>query len=307
MNRSCDIFGRRIGIQFAVLAVTAFLSLQIAQHAQASPTTRPDQAPAQVRALHVVLYDDTGAAHDSIESIENSLKAQTPGDYSIRRTSGQAIRNGVLDWADVAIFPGGSGHAQAKSLDPAGREKIRQFVERGGGYLGIDGGAYLATTYYPWSLNIINATIVDRAHWARGQAQLRLDLNTAGKQLLASQADSLFCDYNEGPLLGPDNKPDLPAYQPLATFGTEVAENGAPAGVMIGTHAMIRAVFGHGRVLLISPHPEQTDGLGFIVRAAVKWISQPEITANPLTGDTTNAQAALRPPLAPITQSASSK
>ena len=54
------------------------------------------------------------------------------------------VSAGVLDRFDVLIQPGGSGSAQAKALEEEGRDKIRKFVDGGGGYLGICAGSYLA-------------------------------------------------------------------------------------------------------------------------------------------------------------------
>jgi glutamine amidotransferase-like uncharacterized protein len=278
----------------------------------ASPTTAPaaavvDAAESNSKPLRVVIYDDGGAPDRSFEFVDKNLKMGNPKDYSIRKIKGEDVRSGILDSADVVVFPGGSGSAQAKSLEPTGREKVREFVKNGGGYMGICGGSYLATSYYPWSLNIVNAAVVDRKHWARGRATLRLDFTPLGKQVLGVPTDSVQCLYHQGPLLAPDTKTDLPAYEPLSTFGTEVAENGAPKGVMIGTNAMVRAVFGKGHVILISPHPEQTDGLDYIIRDAVKWISEPESVANPLTGETTNEKAAAKAAAAATQSTASAK
>ena len=98
---------------------------------------------------------------------------------------------------------------------------------------------------------------------ARGRAVLRLDFNPVGKELLDVPGDSVQCTYHQGPLLAPDKKADLPAYEPLATFGTEVADKGAPKGVMIGTNAMVRAIFGKGHIVLISPHPRSDQRFRF--------------------------------------------
>ena len=49
----------------------------------------------------------------------------------------------------------------------------------------------------------------------------------------------------------------------------------APSGVMIGTTAMARAMYGQGHVLLISPHPERSEGLDGVIRAAIAWITPP--------------------------------
>ena len=56
----------------------------------------------------------------------------------------------------------------------------------------------------------------------------------------------------------------------------EMAENGTPAGVMVNSPAIIAGRSGQGRVLCISPHPEQTEGLENIVHRAVQWVVEKE-------------------------------
>jgi glutamine amidotransferase-like uncharacterized protein len=46
------------------------------------------------------------------------------------------IRAGALSSADVVVLPGGSGGTEGTTLGEEGREAIRSFVRRGGGYLG---------------------------------------------------------------------------------------------------------------------------------------------------------------------------
>jgi hypothetical protein len=62
------------------------------------------------------------------------------------------------------------------------------------------------------------------------------------------------------PLLGPAGNPDLPDYEPLATFAGEVAEDGAPRGVVPDTTAIAAGPYGKGRELCFGPHPERTAG-----------------------------------------------
>jgi hypothetical protein len=79
--------------------------------------------------------------------------------------------------------------------------------------------------------------------------------------------------YANGPILKPANHPDLPAYESLAFFRTELAKNDTPPGIMADSPAVIAAEFKRGRVVCISPHPEQTEGLDDIVPRVVDWMS----------------------------------
>jgi hypothetical protein len=75
--------------------------------------------------------------------------------------------------------------------------------------------------------------------------------------------------YENGPVIGPIQRDDMPPYRTLARFTSEVAENGSPPGIMTGAPAMAEGTFGKGRVIIFSPHPERTPGLERIVPLAL--------------------------------------
>jgi hypothetical protein len=71
----------------------------------------------------------------------------------------------------------------------------------------------------------------------------------------------------------PAENPELDDFEPLTFFRTEVAENGSPPGIMVDSPAMVRGMCGKGRVLVSSPHPEQTAGLESFAERAVRWVT----------------------------------
>jgi hypothetical protein len=238
----------------------------------AAPATRPAEASAAAgKVVRVALYADEGSMKGG-DNVEKCLNLD-PGRYACKKVTAEDIRAGVLKDFDVLVQGGGSGSKCGLTLKSEGRDQIRGFVKNGGGFIGICAGAYLASSHYEWSLHILNAQVVDRAHWNRGGGTVKLNLTAGGKNQLAVDQDVIDCKYNQGPLLAPHDKADLPAYQTLATFGSEIAKNGAPTGVMVGTTAVAAAPFGQGRVIAISPHPEATKGLDNVIRRAVKWVS----------------------------------
>ena len=280
-------------------AAVACVAVACRPVAAVGPATRPTAA---VKVIRVAIYTD-GGAPDGPKSgpanVVHCLELLGPGHYTVERVHGADVRDGALDRFDVAVFPGGSGSGQAKSLQPEGRVKVREFVRRGGGYLGICGGAYLGTSMYPWSLNIVNAKVIDREHWARGDpAPVKLELTAQGQDRLQKPGMAeVSCIYHQGPLLGPDTRTDLPAYRPLATFGTEITQR-APKGIMIGTTAVTESVFGRGHVILISPHPERSDGLDGFIRGSVDWLGQgpaAESATPPGAGDVPSTQPTTAP------------
>jgi hypothetical protein len=199
---------------------------------------------------------------------ESSISVVTPNE----------IRNGVLTNFDVVIFAGGSGSKQAEALGENGREQVRQFVENGGGYVGICAGAYLATSGYSWSLDLVNARTIS-PKWQRGRGNVKMELTDQGRSLLGEHPGQFEIHYANGPVVKPAGKDDLPEYRVLGYFRTEMAEHDSPAGVMVNSPAIFAGPYKRGQVVCISPHPEQTTGLEDIVPNAVGWVAPKDKTA----------------------------
>lgn len=218
--------------------------------------------------IRVAVYHDKGTGG----SIRNLLEALAlDPTFAVTEIKAEDIRAGALKNHDVVIHPGGSGGKQGRHLEEVGREQVRQFVAQGGGYVGFCAGAYLASNDYPWSLNLLDAQVLDKQHWARGTGPVRIQLSEAGTQLFGTSTNQINIYYGQGPLLAPKEDPEVPDYQELATYATEIAKKGAPEGVMRGTTAIATASFGQGKVFCFSPHPEMTPGLQSFVHRAVRW------------------------------------
>lgn len=194
------------------------------------------------------------------------------GGCAVTEASGAEIAAGALDQADVAVFAGGSGSRQFRSLGVAGAAKLKAFLENGGGYVGICAGAFLATANSAGALGLINARTMS-PKWRRGAGTLKIELTEAGWRLFGETAGEFDIRYRNGPVVGPARQPGLPEYEVLAVFRTELAENGTPVGLQTGSPALLAAPYGRGRVLISSPHPEQTPALRHWIPAAVRYVA----------------------------------
>ena len=225
-------------------------------------------AAGDAEAVRVAIYDDNEQVSKGPKNLLRILSPESG--FSAERITSDQIRAGGLEGFDVVIMPGGSGSRQAERLQEAGCREIREFVRSGGGYVGICAGSYLASSHYDWSLGLINARVWDRAHWDRGGGEVCIRMTEPGLQLLGRGGD-VDVQYNQGPLLVPDDEADLPGYEVLARFASEVAEKGAQPGAMAGTHAIVRSIYGSGRVICYSPHPEVSGGPNEIIASGVRW------------------------------------
>jgi predicted deacylase/putative intracellular protease/amidase len=225
--------------------------------------------PADAR-IAVALYDAGGVGGKGPGRLLRLL-----GDWeqtTIERIGVAEIRRGRLDQFDVVIFPGGSGSKQSAALGESGRKRVSEFVENGGGYIGICGGAYLACDGFSWGLKVLDAK-TKSPKWRRGRATVEMELTEAGRDVFARNG-RLNVNYHNGPILAPSQSDALPDYTALGIFRSEVAENDSPRGIMIDSPAVVAGRYSRGRVLCFSPHPESTEGLEEMVRRAVAWAAK---------------------------------
>ncbi|MBY0523967.1 MAG: hypothetical protein K2R98_11245 [Gemmataceae bacterium] len=232
------------------------------------PTTARTEALAE-RPIRVEIFEQPGGMKARTTNLKRCLPEAVG--FHCRRVTPEEIRDGCLRDFDVLIMPGGSARQEAAHLGARGRRNIHAFVENGGDYVGICAGSYLATPGYSWSLGLINARVVDRQHWARGNGEVWLKMTADGRKVLHERSEEVRVHYAQGPLLAHGSRTDLPRYESLATYATGIAKHGAPRGVMPGTTAIARAEFGAGRVVCYSPHPEMPGGPHHLIAAGVRW------------------------------------
>jgi glutamine amidotransferase-like uncharacterized protein len=226
--------------------------------------------------IRVACLDVKGTAeHTALpKGLQRCLSSSS--NFTFQAITASDIRSNVLSRFDVLICPGGSGSKQAKILDEEGRRVVREFVMNGGGYVGFCAGAYLASSHYSWSLGLLNASVLDTKHWARGTGKVKLKMTPEGCRLLGATNEIVTCYYGQGPLLAPGTNSSLSAYQTLAIYYSEVTKTNVPTGVMIGTTAIATGTCGKGRVLCFSPHPESGTALNEFVRRGVRWAAKRE-------------------------------
>ncbi len=222
----------------------------------------------QKEKIRVAVFADEGA---NAECVEETVFACGEG-AAASRVMGSDVRSGILADQQLFISPGGGASTQSKALGEDGNEILRQFVRAGGGYIGICAGAYWAAQNNPHPLGIVAARMPS-PKWDRGRAELKIELTPAGQEFFGETERDFIMHYANGPVLFPDTACGLPPFEVLAYFRAESAENGTPVGLQIDTPAIIRAQYGAGRVVLFSPHPEES-GLERWVKRAVEYVAR---------------------------------
>jgi glutamine amidotransferase-like uncharacterized protein len=276
----CAKFGQGRAALFSVLlhhseAGVAFLPKAIrwaAGEGEALSTAEP-QAPKG--AVKVAILDDEGCIGGCVSETFVCLDEEEKTFWA-RRVNAAEVRAGVLDGFDVVMLPGGSANKMTRGLQEAGRDRVRDFVRKGGGYVGVCAGAYMgASEPSHYGLGLAAVRCADTKHWRRGGGQ-RVDVEAATLfeefSGVSKKAQRIF--YMNGPLLEIMEVEGLPPVDPLLTFVSDVHDNDAPAGVMPGKLAGLRTEFKKGRVVLFSVHPELTAGYERTIVRSVLWAAR---------------------------------
>lgn len=230
----------------------------------------------------VGLYDAAGTGGKGVVRLTGIVDAAR--DMEVHHVGPADLRAAALDAFDVLIFPGGSGSKQAAAIGPDGREAVRAFVRRGGGYLGICAGAFLCSAHYRWSLDLIDTHVFTgmrqiegvgrKAMWYRGEgATVKMQLTDRGKALFEGIGEHVEVRYHNGPIVSPKNDPNLAPYTTLAHFRSEQVLYPPQKGTMVDTPAIVSGTYGKGRVISISPHPESSPALHPIFTASLRWLA----------------------------------
>lgn len=231
----------------------------------------------KIAVTNVAVFDDSGANESKVLNVLNDRP-----ELRIRLIGRHDIRPEILGQFDVLVFPGGSGSKQGKAIGKLGRDHIRQFVRDGGGVVGICAGAYLCTTHYDWSLNLVNASVFNqtfeipgkgrKSMWYRGPGtDVDIQWTDHGSETLGISGTTSV-RYSNGPILSPGDDPELPEYQTWAVYRSENGIYEPQKNTMIGTPAIVVSRFGRGRVLAISPHFESTPGSESVVLQAIEHV-----------------------------------
>jgi len=102
----------------------------------------------------VLIYNGSGVWNDGVIAFERFLECR---ELTLFKCDDSYIENNELVGNfDVLFFPGGDFTAYANQINSVGLQNIRDFINAGGGYLGICGGGYFACDQVTWRSQTID-------------------------------------------------------------------------------------------------------------------------------------------------------
>ncbi len=193
--------------------------------------------PTGMEDVRVAIYDGGGILPSSKDALDNMFAWMRTNVGHVNETS---IREGALADYDILVIPGGGGFEAF--LQNEGMDAICQFVEDGGSYFGICGGATFATDV---GLRLYNGTYHSCVAGI-GQFLMEMNVNRSSTSPdLSGEPESYSIFYwNSGYF----SSESMSGTIPIVTY----PDNDLPC--------MIAFKYGAGTVFLSSPHPEYEEG-----------------------------------------------
>ena len=109
--------------------LSILLSLLLVTHCQKSSRVTE-------RSAEVALYSDQGTDDNCVQATKNMFEWMG---YTVSLVEADYINNKGVEGFSILCIPGGDMYQYAQDISSAGKEKIRDFIGDGGGYIGICG------------------------------------------------------------------------------------------------------------------------------------------------------------------------
>ncbi len=193
--------------------------------------------PTGMEDVRVAIYDGGGVLESSKIAVDNMFAWMRANVGHVNETS---IQEGALADYDMLVMPAGGGYGEY--LQSGGMDIIRQFVNDGGSYFGICGGATFATA--------LGLSLFDGEYHPAidGYGEFLIEMNVNRSSTgpdLSEEPESYEIFYWNSGYYSKENMSDI---IPIVTY----QDNDLPC--------MIAFKYGTGKVFLSSPHPEFEEG-----------------------------------------------
>lgn len=187
--------------------------------------------------------------------------------------NGKMIRAGALDQADLLVMPGGRSPLIAKTLGDAGANKIKEFLLRGGSYIGTCAGCVLLserTKSHPNMLEILPYKSI----FARGHADLAITFNEDAKRLLGIKPGSERIRYAGGPVFVPAKSVPEASFTVIGRYNSSIDVSAkSERESMVGKAAVFAGTYGKGRIFVSSVHPESYPTTRHVLQSAFRYVT----------------------------------
>ena len=221
--------------------------------------------------LRVAVFVDKGARNiGAFRWLEITARMK---DAMATPVDGEAVRAGALEAMDVLVMPGGSSVTEAKMLGKEGREKVKDFIRQGGGYVGTCAGCCLLMEpagHHPDMLHLIPFKFGPSG----GKADMSIAFNERATALAGIKKGKVSVRFSEGPVLLPSTPVEGANIEVVATYDSDLnsmSEKERPSRA--GCAAAVAGTYGKGRLFVFAVHPEFDVDDHFLLKGAFRYVT----------------------------------
>ena len=225
----------------------------------------------EAKPLRVAVFVDKGARNiGAFRWLEITARMN---DAVATPVDGEAVRAGALDAADVLVMPGGSSVTEAKSLGAEGRGKVKDFIKRGGGYVGTCAGCCLLmepASHHPDMLHLIPFKFGPSG----GKADLSIAFNERATALAGIKKGKASVRFSEGPVLLPSKPVEGANVEVVGTYDSDLnsmSDKERPSRA--GCAAAVAGTYGKGRLFVFAVHPEYDVDDHYLLQGAFRYVT----------------------------------
>lgn len=277
MNLPFKFFSRKnLLILFGLLIILSFLPVGV-YFVQRQQRLKEGRAEREALKIAIIKTDSPGW-----EIIKGILESEG---YNVDIIAKKEIKEGKLSDYEVLVFPGGVTPI-LYGIDPKLKEEVRNFVSKGGGYIGTCGGALAASKTIEGDIKLEGIGLIDvvaEEHLEWGVRYLNSDASLSYylhdhlvNKPHGSQTWKIA--YRAGPALhkieGTTQEIDI-----IGTFAEDLDPD-LKNNQVKGAGAIIAAKYGEGRVVVFSPHPEYEEDDHFFYLNAVEWVKPSKVAVS---------------------------
>ena len=235
------------------------------------------QPTAAKPAVTIGLYVDSGSAGSGVFQWAR-LVAFSPQAKLVTLT-GEDVRNGKLDEIDMFLMPGGHPGRQCTAMTPAGAEKLKNFLKKGGSYVGSCAGL-TCTLNDPPRLRLLPFKRLQGTGGANGY--LQIDLLENGAKLMDVKPGKRIVTYASGPIPKVGSKPDPTSTgEVLALYKNTISYIGKAEGGFFNQPAQVYGTLGKGKIIATSYHPESLESTHDLALGCIYAVTGVKLTPMP--------------------------
>lgn len=242
---------------------------------------------------NLITFPGNGSTVESVRHCLYTLRRLLAPNYAVIPVTGDMlIKEPWTATCAALVFPGGADQGYCRTLNGEGNRRIRQFVERGGTYVGFCAGGYYGSQKCEFEVGNKALEVIGSRelaffpgscrgcafsgfvyHSEKGARAVELKVDKAW--LSAGTVPNVFKSYyNGGGVFVDAVKYHDQGVEVLASYTEDIAVNGGE-----GSAAVVYCKVGNGAALLTGPHPEFV----FFGKPADNWsLTKPRFAATNL-------------------------